>query len=497
MPLRLRHRLERGARIVIALTTVIALRVSAADLSLAPPAPDKPWPLPTPAEIAARASVVIHGPLGPRADAMEQAESVPVERDRRYSLAELIDLAQRINPETRGAWEQARQAALAVGLVESSYAPQLSIEAIAGYQRTPLPVPTTVNPRGYFISSTVEAIPMVAMKWLLFDFGRRDGQEQAARANSFVANVGFTGAHQKLIFAVSRAYFSLGAARGRVTAAQQSLKTSETVQDAAQSRRERGLTTIVVVAQAQRQTAQAKLNLTRASGDERTAYANLVAAIGLPADTAIDIADSSEQPLPAEPPGNLATVIQEALRSRPDIIAALGRIEAAEGALKSTRADHYPTISLIGQVYQNMGSLSNDGSPYTSVNKPGGNILLALNVPLFDGGLRSTRDSVAESQLAAARDKLAEVRDAAVQQIVSAYSDLRTSLEAYAAAVTVREAAQTSYDAAFDAYLLRWRARIRKRRMRTRTSSPRRLHWPSRPGRFRPTELSGRIHPFA
>jgi outer membrane protein len=421
--------------------------------SLAPTTPDKPWPLPSPAEVAARASVFAHGPLRRLSDAMEQAESVAVERGRHYNLAELIDLAQRINPETREAWEQARQAALAVGLVDSSYAPQISIEAIAGIQRTPLPIPTTVNPKGYFISNTVEAIPTVALKWLLFDFGRRDGQEQAARANSFVANVGFTGVHQKLIFAVSRAYFSLGAARGRVTAAEQALKTAETVQDAAQSRRERGLATVVVVAQAQRQTAQARLNLTRASGDERTAYANLVAAIGLPADTHIDITDSSEQALPAEPPENLSALVQAALRSRPDVIAALGKIEAAEGEVKSKRADHYPTISLIGQVYQNMGSLSSDGSPYSSVNKPGGNILLTLSWPLFDGGTRNTRDSVAQSQVAAARDKLAEVRDAAVQQVVSAYSDLRTSLAAYAAAVTVREASQTSYDAAFDAYL--------------------------------------------
>ena len=113
------------------LTAVLALRVWAADLSLAPPAPDKPWPLPSTAEIAARASVFAYGPLRPRGDVMEQAESVAIDRGRRYSLAELIDLAQRINPETREAWEQARQAALAVGLVESSYAPQVSIEAIA------------------------------------------------------------------------------------------------------------------------------------------------------------------------------------------------------------------------------------------------------------------------------------------------------------------------------------------------------------------------------
>ena len=163
----------------------------------------------------------------------EARMAAPIERDHRYDLAELIDLAQRLNPETHEAWEQARQAALAVGLVESSYAPQVSIEAIAGFQRTPLPIPTTLIPKGYFIANTAEAIPTVALKWLLFDFGRRDGQEQAARANSFAANVAFTGAHQKLIFVVSRAYFALGAARGRLSAAREALKTAETVQDAA------------------------------------------------------------------------------------------------------------------------------------------------------------------------------------------------------------------------------------------------------------------------
>ena len=108
-----------------------------------------------------------------------------------------------------------------------------------------------------------------------------------------------------------------------------------TATGAALSRRERGLTTVVVVAQARRQTAQARLNLTRASGDERTAYANLVAAIGLPADTRIDITNSSEQELPPEPPENLPVLIQEALRSRPDVIAALGKIEAPRASSRA------------------------------------------------------------------------------------------------------------------------------------------------------------------
>ena len=417
-------------------------------LRLAPEAPDKPWVIPADAVERAQKSGERLWTRG--ADA---AEEVPIERGRRYDLAELIDLAQRINPETREAWEQARQAALAVGLVQSSYAPQLSVDVIAGYQHTPLPIPTTLIPKGFFTSNTRELIPTLALKWLLFDFGRREGAEDAARATSLVANVAFTGAHQKLIFNVSRAYFALGGARGRLNAARQALRTAEIVQDAAESRRERGVGTITALAQAQRQTAQSLFVLTKAAGDERTAYANLVASIGLPADTTMEIADSSTRPLPAEPPENVGTLLRDALANRPDVIAALGRIDAAEGVLKSRRAAYYPEIAIVGQLYQNVGSLSTDGSPYYNVNKPGGNVLLTLSLPLYDGGARDSRAAIAQSELAAAREKLGQVRDAAAQQVITAYNDLKTSLAAYSAALALRAAAQTSYDATFDSYL--------------------------------------------
>jgi outer membrane protein TolC len=128
----------------------------------------------------------------------------------------LVDLAERTNPDTRAAWDAARAAAAAVGLAESAYLPQLSLQAIAGYEHTPFPAPKNLVPEGYFVSKTKEVIPTLALKWLLFDFGRRDAQLEAARADSFVANVAFTGAHQKLIFDVTQAYFGLGAARGNL-----------------------------------------------------------------------------------------------------------------------------------------------------------------------------------------------------------------------------------------------------------------------------------------
>jgi len=437
-----------------AIVAVLPCSARSADTSqLAPATPEKPWVIPSPAEAVMRIEESNKRSGLRRPAEIEGGNAVAIERGHRYDLGELIDLAQRISPETHEAWEQARQAAFAVGLVDSSYAPQVSIEAIGGFQRTPLPIPNTLVPKGYFIANTKELIPMLALKWLLFDFGRRDGLDQTARANSFVANVAFTGAHQKLIFTVSRAYFALGGARGRLAAARQALANAEIVQDAAQSRRDTGVGTVVSLAQAQRQTAQARFNAIKAAGDERKAYTNLIASIGLDADTQIEVADSSERPLPAEPPERIEPLLQDAFANRPDVIAALGKVDAAEGVLKTRRSAYYPEVAVTAQAYQNFGSLSTDGSQYYNVNKPGGNILLTLKIPLYDGGARDSGTAIAQSEVAAARDKLEQVRDTTVQQVVSAYNDLKTSLEAYAAAVAVREAAQTSYDAAFDSYV--------------------------------------------
>src|ERR1700728_930530 len=402
----------------------------------APPGPEQPWAIP---ESAIR-----------RAEALgDSGFSVP---HRQYDLAALVDLAERENPNTRAAWEAAREAAEGIGLAESAYLPQLSLQAIGGLQHTPLPAPKNLVPAGYFISDTREVIPALALKWLLFDFGRRDAQLQAARAGSFVANVSFTGAHQKLIFEVSQAYFDLGAARGKLHAAQKALSTTITTQDAATAKQNSGLATVVAVAQAQRQTAQARYTLAAAEGAERTARANLIAALGVPAATEIDVVDSAELPLPPAPADSVSKAIDQALAHRPDIIAALGKVDAAEAALKGERRSYYPEIELAAQAFQNVGSLNSDGGPYSNIDRPGQSILLSFSVPIFDGGTRRNRISMANAKAREAQEQLAASRDSASQQVVRAYNGLLTSLAEYDAATALSQAAHTAYEAALRSY---------------------------------------------
>jgi outer membrane protein len=417
-------------------TLVTGLLSAHAAIAQAPPSAEQPWAIPDSA--VRRAAALGDGSF-----------SVP---HKQYDLAALVDLAERENPTTRAAWEVAREAAAGIGLAESAYLPQLSLQAIGGFQHTPLPAPRNLVPAGYFVSDTREVIPALALKWLLFDFGRRDAQLQAARADSFVANVAFTGAHQKLIFEVSQAYFDLGAARGKLHAAQKALSTSLTTQDAAAAKRNNGLATVVALAQAQRQTAQARYTLAAAEGAERTARANLVAALGVPAATELDVADSAELPLPPAPADSVLKAIDQALAHRPDVIAALGKVDAAEAALKGERRSYYPVIELAGQAFQNIGSLNSDGGPYSNIDRPGQSILLSFSVPLFDGGMRRNRISIADAKAREAQEQLASARDVASQQVVRAYNGVLTSLAEYDAATTLSQAAHTAYDAALRSY---------------------------------------------
>ncbi|MDB5977698.1 MAG: Outer rane efflux protein [Nevskia sp.] len=417
---------------------VVLLGACATDeLKLAPPRAEVPWPIPQ---------------VAPAGSAGQSGDRVLPQPGQQYALPELIDMAQRSNPETRQAWEQARQAALAVGLAESAYAPQLSAEVLGGYQHTPLPIPATLIPKGYFTSDTRELVPALALKWLLFDFGGRAGAVNAARENSFVANVAFTGAHQKLIFTVSRDYYALSAARGKLRAAEQSLKTAMVVEDAVTERRKNGLATTVDLAQAKRQTAQARFNRERAIGAEHAAYEALINSMGVDPGVPMEIAEASEQPLPNLPESTVDRYVRDALSSRPDVVASLGKVRAAEAGVQKERASHYPTVALAGHAYQNLGDLRSEGSPWYSVDKPGGDIGVMVSLPLFDGGLRKARDAVANSELAGARAGLEQARDAAIKQVRDAYDNLKTSLAECAAATALVDASQSAYDSALDAY---------------------------------------------
>lgn len=424
------------SRLAICALCVIPLAAAAAGtppVSPPPASPNRPWPL-------------------PHIDMPTETPSTTVVAGQPYDLAALIDMAEQLSPETRQAWNEARAAAAAAGLARSTYLPQLALEALGGVQRTPLAAPSNLVPKGYFISDTREVLPTLTVKWLLFDFGRRDAALDRANATTFVANVAFTGAHQKLVYTVTRDYYALGASNGKRVAAQKGLDTARIDHDAVSERRRRGVATSVELARADRQLAQSQFALVRAQGNVDLARATLIADIGLPAGTDLATRDTADDPLPLPPASRVGQYVEDALANRPDLLAAQGKIDAADAAIRGASADYRPTIGALGQAFYNDGRLRSDGGPWSSVHRPGGAVFLQFSWTLFDGGARRAKLALATAERDAATDAYHQARDTAGKQVAEAFSSLQTALASVTAAAEVTRTATVAHEAALAAF---------------------------------------------
>ena len=421
----------------------------------------------------------------------EKAAGVEIDPRKVYDLPQLIDIAQRNNPETRIAWERAREAAAAVGLSESTYYPYLVASAGAGYARAFLPFPTlavndsalvkkitqaaanpaaslqalqAANPEitlppvsiaggGTLVLDSVASNATLSMKWLLFDFGQRGDIANAAKQTLLMANVGFNAAHQKVVFEVTRNFYDLGNARQQVAVARSALRAAQTVAQAVQARLDHGLAIKPELLQAQQQSAQFAFELEAALGAESDAEVALTESLGILPDTPLQVADYGNKPLPAEPGESIDQMIDLALSQRPDLMIALANLPAAKQALvRAARADFYPKIAVDGNVGDATLNTSAAGSNYFGGQHTIYGANVTVDLPVFDGFERLKKLRIAEAALAAAEGELAQARDAAVREVWKAYTDFRTALREQDAAAKLLTASENAYDAVLASY---------------------------------------------
>jgi outer membrane protein TolC len=411
------------------------------------PAPDREWRVPQTQSYAAAA---VSEP--PHAVATPAHGPPSIEPDKTYELAELIDIAERTNPQTQIAWEQARSAALSVGMAESAYAPVLAASVTGSYQRIPSPVPTELVPKGFFVAGSEFLLPLLTLKLVLFDFGGRAASVDAARELLAAKNFSFNATHQQLVLDVTRAYYALDTEHGNVEVARAALTSAQTVEDAAESRRARGLATVPEVLQAREQTASAAYQVQEAVTGEAEAQLALLGAMGVRPTTPLRVASLSERPLPSTLEDSAEKFVERALAQRPDLLADVAEIRAREADVRKAKSEFYPSISVSGNVGQMIGRIGFPGAPWSGVNEPTYGGTLEIVVPLYDGGLRRDKVGQAESQRRTAEKQFDAARDKVERDVVKAYDDLKLAFDKHAAAAVLLQAAEQSYSAVVDSY---------------------------------------------
>src|SRR5262249_22072227 len=346
---------------------------------LAPASPDTPWQFERSKEAPAppaAAPVVAKRFTVPENTAVQLPSPADIGPNHVYSLVELIDIAQRRNPATRVAWDQAGEAAINVGIARAAYLPSVTASAIAGWEHFVLPFPSNLVPQGFIVYNAQEVIPQLTVNYLLFDFGGRAAPVEAAGQLSIAGNVAFTAAHQQLVYNVARAYFTLDGADAALRAAPQALADAKRVQQSAHALFGRGLNTIGDVQPARRATAQAQYDLAQADTAQHDAMYTLLAAMDLPPTTKLRVANAAERPLPPRTARAVDDVLSAALRQRPDLLANVAKLRASDAEIAAARSALSPKALLNANVQGNIGRLNVNNSPYFPVTKPQGAALL-------------------------------------------------------------------------------------------------------------------------
>lgn len=380
--------------------------------------------------------------------------------DHEHTLPELVDLALRANPDTRIAWEGARNAALAVDVAQSSYRPRLSAMVAGGYRSSD----SHQDAAGFSLNGSNSASGMVSalsLQWLLYDFGQRNAIVTSAESLASAARMTVTGVHQKIIHEVCLAYYAQQAAMGRQATAQSALHHAQAVQDAADARHQGGIGTVLEVTQARQASAQAQLALVRAQGLARDAQAALLVAMGLPPTGGPRIAALVPQAVTPEVLPDVDALIANALSQRPDVRAAYEALQASRSAAAAADADYRPKLFMsvtgaYGSDQFGLSALPGIGQQLPTFNIQGSRwsstVLLGISIPLYDGQVRDNTLQQARNQVDKATATLGKLQLDAARQVMMARNALLTALATQDAAETLQTTSQTLYDAALDAY---------------------------------------------
>jgi outer membrane protein len=424
----------------------------------APPSPVRPWAPPSLPKYEDELA-------GQHFRTSESGANISINPRKVYGLADLIDIAERTNPETRVAWERARQAAAAVGLSESAYYPFLIGSAVAGYDRAFIPFPTlAVNPRhpsinnvtitggGSLVTEAKLYRAELSAKWLLLDFGERGAVVAGAKERLMMANVGFNATHQKIVFDVTDRFYQFGTARQKVVVGQSALEAARTVEQEVQARVDNGLATKPELLQAQQQTAQAEFDVEAAIGLESDARVSLVESIGILPTVPLKVADLGQPFSLGEISGSVDELIAKALSQRPDLVAKLANVRAKEDEIRRVRSEYFPRITLDGHVTDNRLDVSIADSPFFGDTHSTYGFTLMAEVPIFDGFARQYKMEAAQAELHGAENELAGARDSAVREVWKAYTDFKTALRKQDSATKLVTASQNAFDAVLESY---------------------------------------------
>ncbi|MBK8162246.1 MAG: TolC family protein [Gammaproteobacteria bacterium] len=337
--------------------------------------------------------------------------SSTVDKSQAQTLVHLTDLALRRNTKTRIAWASIRSSEAGLELARAGYWPQIDASLSAQRNRA-------LNFTGQPADNQTRYSASVNLSYLLWDFGTRGGTLEQAKFQLASVQLTHNQIMQDVILQVEQAYYLTLGLEAVVLAVRQNYMDAETNLEAAQYRRTVGLSTIGDVYKAEAALAGARLAMQQVEGQLAATRGTLAVSVGESPDTLISLV-AWEPEAAALPEQSVASLLDEALGARPELLAAKAREQESAAKIRAIRGSALPTLSFDASAGHTQVHNIGDSSQFSA--------LFSLKIPLFSGFGDRAAVHLAEAELENVRAVNDELRSQVALQVWRAYQDLRTA----------------------------------------------------------------------
>lgn len=149
-------------------------------------------------------------------------------------------------------------------------------------------------------------------------------------------------------------------------------------------------------------------------------------------------------PLAMPKPADIEQWVKTALHQNLQLSAAENALQVAQEEISRRRAAHLPSLDLVGSHgFQNYG-----GGPFGGRDETLTTVMLQLNVPLFSGGLVSSRTREAVALREQSREQVEQLRRATERQARDAFRGISASISTVTALKQATTSNQTALEAA-------------------------------------------------
>ncbi len=255
----------------------------------------------------------------------------------------------------------------------------------------------------------------VAMNQLIFDFNRTRDEVRQASALERSARRSYDQSVQDVILLVKQNYYAYVQAKQQVAVDIANLTSRQAQVDLTQAQLNAGLGAPADLVSAKTVYSQASLQLIQANQNVITASTTLANSMGIDPRTPIVLADSVEPTVGDEDPNALVDI---ALKSRPEILAAQESFRAAGFGVSVARKTDAPSLSFGAGV-----SARGNDNPFDTET---GFISLTFNWSLVDGGVKLGRVRTAEAQKKAAEAQLTQISLGVVADVARAFTNVKS-----------------------------------------------------------------------